>query len=69
MIYLFVGENKFIQQAIVSADLQKQMLFFYSFQFFLFLKCMRELIALVIKQVTSFDVITLFLIMHLSYPI
>ena len=31
MIHLFLGENKFIQQAIVSTDLQKKMSFFYSF--------------------------------------
>ena len=31
MIYLFLGENKFIQQAIMSTDMQKKMLFFYSF--------------------------------------
>ena len=30
-VYLFLGEKIFIWQAIVSTDLQKKMLFFYSF--------------------------------------
>ena len=47
MFYLFQGEEKFIQQAIVSTNLQKKMLLF--FLIFLIRK-VKELTALVIKQ-------------------
>ena len=33
MLYLFLEEKKFIQQAIVSKDIQKKMLFLYSYNF------------------------------------
>ena len=47
--YLFLGEKKFIQQAIVSTDQQKKMIFFLSFLIVLIPK-VKELIALVIKR-------------------
>ena len=48
MIYLFLGENKFIQQAILSTDLQKNA--FLSFFLIFLIPEVKELVALVIKQ-------------------
>ena len=56
MFYLFPGEKKFIQQNIVSTDLQKKMIFFYSSLIFLIPK-VKELITLVTKKVVNTEIL------------